>query len=99
MKTIKIIIILTVISFLTTVPNKAEARDCSEYQLLSHEWNKCKMRLDVLGKLTGKSKKEKTVDSEKTADSKALIKSKTITKFNKKCKTLVDCVKASMKKE
>ena len=99
MKTLKIVIILTVISILTTTPDKAEAKDCSEYQLLSHKWNKCKMRLDVLGKLTGKVKKEKTADGEKTSDSKALIKSKTITKFNKKCKTLVDCIKASMKKE
>ena len=47
MKTIKILIILTVITFLTTISNRTEAKDCSEYELLSHEWNKCKISLDI----------------------------------------------------
>ena len=96
MKTIKILIILTVITFLTTISNRTEAKDCSEYELLSHEWNKCKISLDIFKKDKKKKDKKK---NEVTSESKALIKSKTVSKFNEKCKTLIDCIKAARKKE
>ena len=70
MKTIKIIIILTVISFLTTVPNKAEARDCSNpdgfhEKLMCKKW---KWKMPTLKKKSENSEDAST--SENTEEKK-----------------------------
>ena len=41
MKTKKIIVLLSAISFLTTAPLAVQAKDCDSFKLLSHKWIMC----------------------------------------------------------
>ena len=41
MKTKKIIVLLTAISFLTSAPFAVQAKNCSGFKMLSHKWIMC----------------------------------------------------------
>ena len=50
-KFIKICSLTLILFAFTGIPYHAEAKDCSEYDVLSHEWNKCKLNIKKLKKL------------------------------------------------
>jgi hypothetical protein len=43
MKIVKIIVMLGVVSLFTSTPLAVNAKDCSQYSVLSHKWNACKL--------------------------------------------------------
>ena len=90
----KIIFVLISLSIIFS-PNSAFAKDCSDYQLLSHEWNKCKLNLKKLKKLNPLNKlkkKDNAISNDNKSEKKVLIKSKKIDEINKNCSTLADCL-------
>jgi len=97
-----IIFIITIFSLIFST-NEVKAKDCSEYQLLSHEWNKCKLNLKKLKKLNPlkKLKKKNSSGSNNVdkSEKKALLKSKKIDNINKNCSTLADCIKKRKKND
>ena len=101
---INIPFILITIFFLSFAPTKSEAKDCSQHQILSHKWNKCKLGLTKLKKLNPLKKLKRKDDKDKlniehNTEKKVLIKSKKVDELNEKCKTLVDCIFPKKKKE
>ncbi len=61
-KLIKICSLSLFIFTFTGIYYKAEAKDCSEYEILSHKWNKCKLNLKKLKKLNPVSDTNNTED-------------------------------------
>ena len=88
MKIIKTILILATISFFTSVPFKAEARDCSEYKVLSHKWLMCNAGTKKYGTDAVKSSSTK-----KKAKKPKKTKEVNPDSINEKYKTLVDIFK------
>ena len=87
MRIIKIIILLISISFLTTVPTSAKARDCSDPKGF-HEKMMCKISAgkdNVVSSETTKTKKVKKAKKER--------KKSKFDEFNENNKTLVDLLK------
>ena len=83
MKTLKLITFFVSLSFFTSIYSTANAaNDCSQYNVLSHKWNMCKM-----GTLaTDEEKAEKKKKKKKMKKAKA-------EKKPKKKSTLVDLLK------
>ena len=101
MKHTKTLFALVVFSLMFST-NNVKAKDCSDYQLLSHEWNKCKLNLKKLKKfnpLKNLKKKDSSAANDGGSERKVLIKSKKIDELNKNCSTLADCLKKRKKND
>ena len=69
MKVIKIILLLTATSFFSSIPFSAStAKDCSEFKILSHEWNTCKLSWETTKTNTDSAKTNQDEKNETAGD-------------------------------
>tara|TARA_B110000438_G_C15621460_1_gene566750 strand:+ start:516 stop:890 length:375 start_codon:yes stop_codon:yes gene_type:complete len=85
-KFIKIFTLTIALFTFIGAPNDVEAKDCSEYQILSHKWNKCKLNLKKMGKLIPKNNTndEENLSAEKKDDSNVVKEDGLLKKLQKK---------------